>query len=56
MAPKQALLKVVPIVVAACIGGFGGSVLAAGDTTSADQPKVDCQKTPQHPDCKGKTN
>jgi hypothetical protein len=55
MASKQAFLKLVPIIVAACIGGFSGSVLAAGDTTNADQPKVDCQKNPEHRDCK-KTN
>jgi len=54
MAPKQALLKIVPIVVAACLGSFAGSVIAAGDTTRADQPKVDCKKYPEHRDCKAK--
>lgn len=56
MAPKQALLKIVPILLAACLGGYGGSVIAAGDTTRADQPKVDCKKYPEHRDCKAKSN
>jgi hypothetical protein len=54
MASKQALLKLIPIVVAVCIGGFGGSAIAAGDTTKSDQPKVDCKKYPEHRDCKAK--
>ena len=56
MAPKQAFRKLVPVILAACIGGIGGNVLAAGDTTKADQPKVDCQKNPEHKDCKGKAD
>lgn len=54
MAPKQALLRLVPIVVAACLGASGGSVIAAGDTTKSDQPKIDCNKYPEHHDCKAK--
>ena len=56
MARKQALLRIIPILLAACLGGYGGSVLAAGDTTQADQPKVDCKKYPEHQDCKNKAN
>ena len=56
MASKHALLKLVPIVVAVCIGGFAGSAIAAGDTTKSDQPKVDCKKYPEHRDCKAKGN
>jgi hypothetical protein len=52
MTSKQALLKIVPIVLAACLGGYGGSVIAASDTTQAEKPKVDCQKYPEHRDCK----
>jgi len=54
MRPKQTLLKFVPIIVATCLGAFGGSVIAATDTTNADQPKVDCKKYPEHRDCKAK--
>ncbi len=53
MMSKQALLKVLPIVLAACLSGYGGSVIAAGDT-KADQPKVDCKKNPENQACKGK--
>ncbi len=56
MASKQALLKLVPIIVAVCIGGFGGTAIAAGDTTNADAPKVDCKKYPEHRDCREKAN
>ena len=55
MKSKQALLKLLPIVLAACLGGYGASVIAAGDT-KADQPKVDCKKYPENEACKGKTN
>ena len=53
MASKQALLKVIPIVLAACLAGYGGAVIAAGDS-QADQPKVDCKKYPENEACKAK--
>lgn len=56
MTSKQALLKIFPIVVAACLGGHGGGAIAASDTARADQPKVDCKKYPEHRDCKAKAN
>ena len=52
MASKLALLRIIPIVAAVCIGSFAGSVIAASDTVQADQAKVDCKKNPEHQDCK----
>jgi hypothetical protein len=55
MTSKQALLKIVPIVLAASLGSYGGSVIAASGTTPSDQPKVDCKKDPEHRDCMAKS-
>ena len=49
MKPIDTLLKA--ILVAACLAGAAGTAFAAqGDTAQAD-PKVDCKKSPNHPDC-----
>lgn len=56
MAPKQVFLKAIPIFVAACFVGIAGSAFAAGGTTKAEQPKVDCKKYPENEACKGKSN
>jgi hypothetical protein len=55
MTSKQ-LLRIIPIVVAMCLGGYGAGVIAAGATTQSDQQKVDCKKYPEHQDCKTKAN
>ena len=51
MTLKAAMMKALPLVLAAC---FAGGAVAAGaqDTRSDEKPKVDCQKNPAHPDCK----
>lgn len=54
MAAIQAFRKAIPILVAACFVGVAASAMAAGETTKAEQPKVDCKKSPENAACKGK--
>jgi len=51
---KQALSKVVMLLLAAgLVGGSIGTALA-GSSDSGQKPPVDCKKTPDDPSCKKK--
>ncbi len=53
MTPKDALRKTFAIVLAACFTALAGAAFAGSDTPG--QQKVDCKQTPNHPECKAKT-
>ena len=53
MKPKDTLRKTLAIVLAACFTALAGAAFAGSDTPG--EQKVDCKKTPSHPDCKDKT-
>ena len=52
MKTNSAALKFLSIVLAALLAGFTGIAAAQGGTGTGQQ--VDCEKTPNHPDCKKK--
>jgi len=55
MTPKDTLRKTVAIVLAACFTALAGAAFAGSDAPGQTDQKADCKKTPNHPDCKGKT-
>ncbi len=53
MTSKATLRRTFAIVLAACFTALSGAAFAGSDTPG--EQKVDCKRTPNHPDCKDKS-
>jgi hypothetical protein len=53
MTLKDTLRKMLAMVMAACFTALAGAAFAGSDKPG--EQKVDCKQTPNHPDCRGKT-
>jgi hypothetical protein len=51
---RSVLIKILPFVLATSFAGVAFAAGGGDKAPSADKPKVDCQKHPTNPDCKGK--